>query len=489
MYVIGIDLGASSGRVMLGKYDNNHLDLQEIHRFMNKPIYKDGTLYWDINNLFDEILNGLKRCVDLGYDQPQSIGIDTWGVDFGLIDKNGQLIELPVHYRDKRTIGIDSEVFKIINKSVLYKSTGIQAMEINTINQLYAIKTKQPELLENAESLLFIPDLIAYLLTGNMTTEYTIASTSSLINVYTMNWDDDIFSKLGLPKRIFNDVKFPGHIVGKLKPSLQRKTGLGNVKVMLVPSHDTASAVVGVPFENDKSCFISCGTWSLLGKSINTPIVNELSFKYNFTNEGGYNKTIRFLKNISGLWLVQQLKADLEKEGHELSFDEIDSLVKNYKANNTYLNPDYEGFLQPGNIHKKINDYLSQTNQENIYDIGHLFTVILESLALTFKSKLLELEEVTNEKLEYIHLVGGGSSDENLCQFTANATQKIVLAGPVEATSLGNVITQFIELRIISDQNVNDLIKSASPINYYYPRDLECWHHKYLDYLKIINIK
>lgn len=481
--VLAFDFGASSGRAILSCYENGKLTLEEIHRFSNDPVMVHGTFYWDILRLFYEIKQGILKCVNSGNADISSIGIDTWGVDFGLLDKNGNLLENPVHYRDVRSQGMMEEVFKIVPQSEVYQKTGIQFVDINTLYHLYSIKKNRPELLERAETLLFIPDLFAYMLTGQMNVEYTIASTSQLLNAEKRDWDYDLIERLGLKKSMFKPVCEPGNVIGKLSKEIADELGIGQVDVIACGSHDTASAVVAAPIEKgEKSCYISCGTWSLLGAEIEKPLINEASFSRNFTNEGGYENTIRFLKNISGLWILQETRRQWIREGDNISFKDIDKMLLTEKSANVYIDPDYEPFSKPGNMPAKINAFLKATGQALPQSKGQTALCILESLAMTYRYYIEQLEEILGYKMDVVHLIGGGTKDVNLCRFTANVTGKKVTAGPTEATAIGNIVVQLVAQGAIQDMAQGRTL--SDDLKTYMPENAEVWEKKYQDYLK-----
>ena len=485
MKVLAFDLGASSGRAILGIYENGKLEMEEIHRFSNDPVTVNGTLYWDILRLFFEIKTGLQKCVNAGHKDIESIAIDTWGVDFGLLDKDGRLLENPVHYRDSRCDGMMEKVFEVVPRDEIYSSTGIQFVKLNTIFQLFSLTQNRKELLEKAETLLFIPDLLAYFLTGRQSVEYTIASTSQLLNAGKRDWDFSLIEKLGLKRSMFPEIRMPGTVTGKLLPDIAEELGFDRpVDVIACASHDTASAVVAAPIaRGEKSCYISCGTWSLLGAELDEPLINEKSFAENFTNEGGYEDKIRFLKNISGLWLLQETRRQWNREGNNISFKDIDRMLETERSANVYINPDDDSFAAPGNMPRRIEDFLVSTGQDIPKTKGQQALCILESLALTYRFYIENLEKILGHTIDTVHLIGGGTKDENLCRFTADATGKKVTAGPVEATALGNIAVQ-----LIAKGQIRDLTEARTLLGdekIYMPEDTGLWDKKYADYMKV----
>ena len=484
MKVLAFDFGASSGRAIVAIYENGKVTMEEVHRFSNDPVMVGGTFYWDILRLFHEIKQGISKCVAAGHKDIESIGIDTWGVDFGLLDKDGRLLENPVNYRDKRTVGVKEKAFEVCGKENMYKAAGLQFNDFNTIFQLYSLKLQRPELLERAETLLFIPDLLAYFLTGEKSVEYTIASTSELLDAKKRDYDFGMLEKLGIKKEIMPKIVKPGTVKGKLSSEIAEELGIDRIDVIASASHDTASAVAAAPIKKgESSCFISCGTWSLLGAELDEPIINDVSFAEDFTNEGGVENTIRFLKNISGLWLMQETRRQWIREGEDISFKDIDKMLETEKSADVYIDPTRSEFVAPGNMPKRIDDFLIRTNQKTPESKGQTALCILESLALTYRYYIEALEKILGRKIDVIHIIGGGVKDVNLCKFTANATGKKVTAGPVEATAIGNISVQLIAKGAIKD--IESARKQISDVKEYLPEDAGIWAEKYAKFLKI----
>jgi len=478
--MLAFDFGASSGRAILGIFDGNKLITEELHRFSNDPVNVRGNFYWDILRLFHEIKQGIIKCVNVGHKDIDSIGIDTWGVDYGLLDERGNLLGNPYHYRDTRTDGIMEEVFKIIPKGELYQKTGIQFMKFNTIFQLYSTKLNTPSMLDQAKTLLFIPDLLNYFLTGVKVTEYSIASTSQLLDPQTRTWSDEILDKLELPRQMLTDIVPSGTIIGKLSKTLAQELGIGEVNVVASASHDTASAVTAVPAANRDYVYISSGTWSLMGVEADEPIINEMSSQLAFTNEGGVSNKIRFLKNIMGLWLVQECKRQWNKEGDNCSFAELEKLAREAKPFVSFVDPDDDSFMTPGNMPEKIRAFCKKTNQPVPESKGEVIRCVLQSLALKYRKTVESLEQILGKELPVVHMVGGGIKDTLLCQFTANATGKKVIAGPVEATSIGNLMTQAMALsKINSLQEIRQVVKNSVATTEYLPENIEQWNQAY----------
>ena len=439
---VAVDLGASSGRVILSTFDGKTIELEEVYRFPNEPVEIGNRYYWDYLRLFRGITEGLKEAAKLE-DNIVSIGIDTWGVDYGLIDIDGNLIGVPIHYRDDRTNLVVDEVNTIISKDEIYQKTGIQHMPINTIYQLYSDKSIRPNILNNAKSLLFMPDLFNFFLTGEIKNEYTIASTSQLINAKTKTWDMDMISRLNLPKGIFGEIIDPGKVYGLLKQDIADQIGLNEIPVIAVGAHDTASAVVGTPLA-EKSAYLSSGTWSLLGVEIKEAIVSEKSSNLNFTNEGGVDDTIRLLKNINGLWIIQQMRKVWNREREDISFEDIIDAAKNADNNHFSIDPDDPRFMAPDNMVTEIVEYCIEQGQGRPSNLGEISIAVYNGLTSKYAKVINELEDLIGEKIEQINMVGGGTQDTFLCQMTADATGKMVVAGPIEASVLGNTIVQFI---------------------------------------------
>ena len=480
---IAIDLGASSGRVMLGRWDGHALDLQELHRFPNEAVRVCGTLYWDILRLLHEIKQGLAKAAGL---EISAIGIDTWGVDFGLLDGRGHLLENPVHYRDARNDGVAEEVDTLIPPRELYDETGLQRLPFNTVYQLYSLKLQRPEMLENAATLLFLPDLLGYFLTGRMATESSIARTSQLLNVHTGAWSPLIFDTLGLPRKLFGEIVPSGTTLGTLLPEAQEETGLGPVPVISVCGHDTGSAVCAVPAAGDDFAFISSGTWSLFGTELDRPIVNATSFALNMTNEGGFGKT-RFLKNITGLWLIQESRHHWNRHGHSYSYTDLERLALEAPAFARFIDPDDPAFIAHGNVPGRIREYCTKTGQAPPESVGETVRCIYESLAMKYRATLEKLEACTGKRYPCLHVMGGGVKDGLLCKMTANACGIPVLAGPAEATVLGNLVTQMAaQGEVAGLREAREVVRRSVEVKEYTPEAVEEWAEAYDRFGKII---
>lgn len=483
--VLAFDFGASSGRAIIGTYDNGKISLKEVHRFSNDPVNIRGTLYWDALRLFHEIKQGiLKAHHDGGFD---SIGIDTWGVDFGLLDKNGQLLENPVHYRDARTDNIMEEVFKIVPKEEIYQRTGCQFASLNTIFQLFYLAKYRPEILERTDKMLLIPDLFAYFLTGEKTVEYTHASTTQLLNYKTKEWDFELIEKLGIPKHIFPKIVKPGENKGMITDDICQELGIKSVPVVAIGSHDTASAVLAVPTDKKDFIYVSCGTWSLFGTEADEPYINEKSIKYNITNEGGFGDKIRFLKNIMGLWLIQEARRQWIREGQDVSYADLEKDAMAEKEFVSFIDPDCDVFGKPGNMPQFVKDYCKKTNQPVPENRGQVMRAIYESLALKYRKAMEDVKDVTGKDYEVIHIVGGGTKDGLLCQMAADACDVTVIAGPIEATALGNVAAQLIASGDISDMwKAREIIRNSEETKTFVPKNSAKWNEVYDRYIKTI---
>lgn len=446
---LAADFGGGSGRVIAGWLEDGKLVMEEVHRFGNRQVRLGNHVYWDFPALFEDMKVGLKKAASNGYDV-ESIGVDTWGVDFGLIDRDGHLIGNPVCYRDSRTAGMVDKLFKILNPSEHYATTGIQVMEINTLAQLLSIKDTAQ--LESACRLLFMPDLFSYFLTGKATNEYCIASTSELLDAKRREWSLETIEALGLPKRIFGEIVMPGTVRGTLRDDISEETGLGEVKVIAVGSHDTASAVAAVPaIEGDGPvAFLSSGTWSLLGVELPEPILSEEARQAEFTNEGGVGGRIRFLQNITGLWIMQRLMAEWKERGEEQTFAQI--LPAAAEANITSIIPVADpAFMNPTSMEKAICEYCENSGQPVPNSKGELVRCVFQSLAKKYKEAISGINGLLPEPLRRLHIIGGGSQNDLLNQFTADALGVPVWAGPVEATAMGNILVQAMAAGEVAD--------------------------------------
>lgn len=479
---LAFDLGASSGRAVLGTLAGDGLDLREVHRFDNGPVAVRDTLYTDILRLWTEILEGL-RLVES--DTLDGIGVDTWGVDFGLLDERGVLLGNPVHYRDSRTDGMMEHAFSQVSRREIFEQTGIQFMQLNTVFQLYAMVVNDDPVLKMADRLLFTPDLLNYWLTGEAVNEFSIASTSQCFNMQTRDWAGDMLDELGIPSRIFGEVVPTGTVLGPLTVDLFQSP----VPVIASASHDTAAAVAAVPASDEHFVYISSGTWSLMGAEVREPVVNDQSLEYNFTNEGGVNDTIRLLRNIAGLWLVQESRRVWAEAGSEYTYGELVDLAKQVESFGPLVDPDSADFLAPGDMPARIRAFCARTGQAEPDSKGAVVRCVLESLALKYRLTLDCLEDLLGREMGVIHIIGGGSKNELLCQFTADATGRKVIAGPDEATAVGNIIVQAMATGHLKSLAAGrELVRSACNLVTYLPDDSKAgaWDEAYRRFKAIL---
>ncbi|SDK01398.1 rhamnulokinase [Sediminibacillus albus] len=442
---LAVDIGASSGRLIAGSLKENRLELEEIHRFDNNLTRKGHHFCWDVDGLFNEIKTGIRLCKERGL-HPQSIGIDTWAVDFVLLDEKNRLLTDAVAYRDSRTDGMMEEVFNLISKERLYLETGIQFQKFNTIYQLYSLKQSNPEILDKAKSFLMLPDYFNYLLTGKKTNEYTNATSTQLVNAFTKKWDKDLLDLLGINKDMFLEINPPGSQLGSLRQTLVDELGL-DMKVILPATHDTGSAVVSVP-EVDDTIYISSGTWSLIGVENPFPVCITKALDYNFTNEGGFDYQFRFLKNIMGLWMIQEVKRNYNDQ---YSFPELVELANKASNFQSKINVDDDRFLKPENMVEEIQSLCQETNQEVPSTPGEVAKCVFDSLGVSYQQAIDQIEEIYEKEFKKINIIGGGCQNKMLNQLIADKTKKEVLAGPVEATAIGNLVSQLISLGEMKD--------------------------------------
>lgn len=443
---LAIDLGAESGRAILATLDGQQLSLTDIHRFPNGPVRLPDGLHWDILRLWSEIKTALHMATHQQHAQLAGIGIDTWGVDYGLLDRSGALIGNPYHYRDSRTDGMVEAAFKRLPREKIFDLTGIQFMQLNTLYQLFSMVVQQSPALQIAETFLTTPDLLNYWLSGRKVCEFTMATTTQCYDPRRCEWSQPLLQALGIPSHIFPEVVQPGTVLGTVLSEISEETGCGQVPVIAPACHDTGSAVAAVPAEAPHFAWISSGTWSIMGAEASDPIVNAQSLKYNFTNEGGVNGTWRFSKNIMGLWLVQECRRTWARGGEELSYAEITQLAAEAEPFRAIIDVDADEFFQPGNMPARIQKYCARTGQPVPETKGAIVRCALESLALKYRWTLDRLEEMLGYRLEPIHIIGGGTQNRLLNQLTADATNRSVVAGPIEATAIGNVLMQAVAL-------------------------------------------
>lgn len=483
--VLAFDFGASSGRAIIGCFDGEKITLEEIHRFTNDPVEVRGTIYWDILRLFYEVKQGLVKAKSAGgFD---SVGVDTWGVDFGLIDEFGCLLENPVHYRDRRTNGILDEAFRLIPREELYAITGIQFMELNTVFQLLALKKYRPHILERADKLLFMPDLFTYMLTGKKLTEYSIATTSQMVDLKTRGWSTAVLEKLGIPARLLNEIVPSGTVAAPLSDDLCEECGVEPVPVISVCGHDTQSALTAVPSAKKDFAFISSGTWSLFGTELDEPIVNEKSIQMNVTNEGGYGYSVGFLKNITGLWLIQESRRHFNRHGNDYTYADLERLALEAPPFQSFINPDDPVFLPHGNIPERVREFCAKTGQTVPRSAGEIVRCIYESLAMKYRLTFEKLMDCTGKDYDCIHVIGGGTKDTLLCRMTAGSCGRKVLAGPIEATVLGNIAVQLLATGDIeSIAQAREIVARSESVKEHLPQDTPRWKEAYERALKVI---
>jgi rhamnulokinase len=481
---IAFDLGAESGRTIHGRLTENKLEIQQVTRFPNEMKTIGGHLHWDVDALFGYMKEGLQACAQVGIDA-ESIGIDTWGVDFGLLGNDGRLIQNPYAYRDDRTNGMMEKFFELVPRQRVYELTGIQFMQLNSLFQLYAAAQQDPHLLAKASRLLFMPDIFNFLFTGETKTEFTFATTSQLLNPRTRNWEPELFDAMRVPVSIMQQIVEPATTLGVLRLTIAREVSLREISVTSVASHDTASAIAAIPSEGTDWAYISSGTWSLMGVEISQPVVTDDALASNFTNEGGVGGTFRFLKNIMGLWLLQQCRKEWSSE-IQYYYDDLMKLVENAPPFRSLVDPDYSGFFNPVSMPAAIRTYCERTGQPLPSAHGEFVRCILESLALKYRATLDQLQRLTGRRINRIHIIGGGAQNSVLCQYAANATGATVIAGPVEATAIGNIMVQALATgRVASLKEIRDIVRQSFDPVTYKPVDTEVWDSAYERYQSI----
>jgi rhamnulokinase len=476
---LACDLGAESGRVMLGTLTDGKLALEEIHRFPNGAIAINGSLRWDVLRLFDELKNGLRKAAQRNLNV-RSLSTDSWGVDYVLLRDSEPMLTAPYQYRDARTDNGLEQAFARVSRDEIFRETGIQFMTINTLYQLLADRQQRPEILDFSDRFLLIGDYLNYLFSGAAVAEESLASTTQLYNPHTRQWSASLLKKLDLPERIFPRLVASGTRLGPLQPALEQETGLKNVEVVATCSHDTGAAIAAVPADGKDWAYLSSGTWSLLGIESPTPVINEKTSHYNFTNEAGFGGTTRLLKNIVGLWILQECRRSWMQEHQEYSYDDLTRLAAEAAPLQSLIHPSDPRFGKPGSMPKKIADYCRETGQTAPASVGATARCILESLALLYRQTLEEIESLSGRSIRVLHIVGGGSKNRLLNQFSANATGRKVLAGPVEATAIGNVLVQAIAMGQLDDlAALRQVVRASFPIETYQPAEAQAWAKAY----------
>lgn len=469
MKVLAFDFGASSGRAILGSLENGKLILEEVHRFDNEPVSINDGFYWDLPRLFHEVKQGIRKVKDVDF---VSIGVDTWGVDYALIAKNGKILANPYNYRDARTNQIPDKIREIISDKDLYLTSGIQAMNFNTINQLYAHKEQEGDVYDIADKFVMMPELFGYLLTGRIYAEKSEASTTALLNPYTKEWNFELIDKVGLKRSLFPELVDAGTKVGVLRDDICEEIGIEPKTVVAVAGHDTASAVAAVPASEESFVYISCGTWSLFGTELKSPCITEKSAELDITNETGFDNTTRFLKNIIGLWIIQETRRQFRRDGKEYSFGDMEIMAREAEPFKCFIDPDDPVFVPPGNQAQRIKDFCKKTGQRIPETDGEIVRCIYESLAMKYKYTFESLKECTSSDFKAIHMVGGGTQAQLLCQMTSDATGTPVIAGPVEATAAGNIAVQLIAAGEIKDlKEARRIIADSFEVVRYEPKD------------------
>jgi len=486
---LALDLGAESGRVIIGTLNDGRLSLNEVHRFSNGPVRLPDGMHWDVLRLWSEIKTGIASAVKHG-TKLDGMGLDTWGVDFALLDKNNSLLSNPFHYRDERTDGMLDEAFKRMSRADIFSNTGIQFMQINTLYQLLAMSVHKSPVLDMAKTFVTIPDLFNYWLSGEITNEFTNSTTTQCLNPRKRDWATPVLDALNIPSHLFKPVTDSGTLIGTLLPDIAAETGASGVKIVVPACHDTGSAVVAVPAlaGNQNFAWISSGTWSIMGAEVQQPSLDEKALQYNFTNEGGAFGTWRLSKNIMGLWLVQECKRTWAHEGDDLSYDEITRLASEAKPFLAVIDPDHHNFLHAGDMPERIRKYCADTNQPLPQTKGEVIRVALESIALKYRWVLERLEELTAKKFAPIHIIGGGTKNRLLNQFTADATNRVVVTGPVEATAIGNVLMQAIGLgHLDSLSDARAVVRASFEVEDYHPAHSSDWDEAYAKLLTLLD--
>jgi rhamnulokinase len=477
---LAVDLGAESGRTIVGRLDDGLLTLTETHRFSNGPVYLPDGLHWDVLRLWSEIKAGIGISSEKFNKHIDSIGLDTWGVDFALLDSHGALLSNPFHYRDERTDGMLEEAFKRMSRAEIFSNTGIQFMQINTLYQLLAMTNSKSPVLDVAKTFVTIPDLFNYWLSGEIANEFTNSTTTQCLDPHQRDWATPVLDAMNIPARLFGPITESGTRIGVLVPRVAEETGASGVQIVVPACHDTGSAVVAVPAQNQDFAWISSGTWSIMGAEAQEPTVNDKALEYNFTNEGGVFGTWRLSKNIMGLWLVQECKRTWAHRGEDLSYDEITRLASEAKPFLAIIDPDDNKFLHAGDMPERIQKYCADTHQAIPQTKGEIIRVALEAIALKYRWVLERLEELTGKHLDPIHIIGGGTKNRLLNQFAADSTCRTVVTGPVEATAIGNILMQAIGLQHLSSlTEARGIVRTSFTPEAYEPNKTTGWDDAY----------
>lgn len=482
--VLAFDFGASSGRAMRCTYDGERISMEEIHRFSNDPVTVQGTMYWDVLRLYHEIKQGLIKSKE--YGGAESVAVDTWGVDFCLIGKDGRMLENPVHYRDARTAGMLERSKKYLDPDTLYAVTGNQMMEINTLYQLLSLKENRPELLQRADAVLLMPDLFHYLLSGKMCSELSIASTTQLMDARTRQWSPQVLESFGLNPALFRPIVPTGTMIGPVSTDLREELGLPEMQVIAAAGHDTQCALAAVPAQERDFVFLSCGTWSLFGTELDAPLIDENSRRLDITNECGFAGRTSFLKNIIGLWLIQESRRQWMRENKTYSFGELEELAAQCEPFACFVDPDDPVFAPSGDIPGRIREYCRRTGQHIPRSEGEIVRCINESLAFKYRHALEEISACTGKAYPALYMIGGGTKSEQLCAFTANACGFPVVAGPAEATVLGNAAIQLYALGAVGGpEEIRRIVRRSEPVRTYDPTQPDRWDLEYLRFKEV----
>jgi rhamnulokinase len=476
---LALDLGAESGRAIIGMLDDVKISLNEVHRFNNGPVRLPDGMHWDVLRLWSEIKTGIASAVK-NASKLEAIGVDTWGVDFALLDKNNMLLSNPFHYRDARTDGMLDEAFKRMSRVEIFTNTGIQFMQINTLYQLLAMSMQKSPMLDLAQTFVTIPDLFNYWLSGEVTNEFTNVTTTQCLDPRKRDWATPVLDALNIPSHLFKSITDSGTLIGTLLPDIAEETDAGGVKIVVPACHDTGSAVVAVPAQNQDFAWISSGTWSIMGAEVKQPFLDEKALQYNFTNEGGVFNTWRLSKNIMGLWLVQECRRTWGHAGDDLSYDEITFLASEAKPFQAVIDPDHNIFLHAGDMPDRIRKYCKDTNQSVPQTKGEIIRVVLEGIALKYRWVLERLEELINKRLDPIHIIGGGTKNRLLNQFAADCTGRDVITGPIEATAIGNILMQAIGLGHLDTlEDARAVVRASFRPETYHPASTIGWDEAY----------
>jgi rhamnulokinase len=483
---LAFDLGAESGRGMLGQFDGERIQLSEVHRFPNGPVYLPDGMHWDALRLWTEIRHSMELITREHGGGLAGIGLDTWGVDFGLLDRDGALVSNPYHYRDSRTDGMMDEAFRRVPREEIFERTGIQFMALNSLFQLQSMVVNRSPALDIAETFLTMPDLFNYWLTGRKVSEFSIATTTQCYDPRQEDWSRSMLDRLGIPTHIFPEIVPSGTVLGHLAPAVAQDVGLGNVSVVAPACHDTGSAVAAVPAKGPGFAWISSGTWSIIGAELKEPVINEQSLTFNLTNEGGAGGTFRFCKNVMGLWLLQECRRTWAREGEEFSWDELTQMGADADPFQAVVDPDYGGFLRPGDMPDRIRAYCEMTDQPVPQSKGAVIRCALESIALKYRWVLERVEEMLGYRLEPLHIVGGGTQNRLLSQFTADATGREVITGPIEATATGNIIVQAMALgHLASLEEGREVVRNSFEVISFEPVSQPAWDEAYARLLSV----